>query len=849
MEGDWNSQCNWTIPSSASISDCITFQSSSSLLSDDRQTDPTPLLLHSPSTDSPPCEIKITFAEKHELRQIYVRSTARVYEIYFAPNARSNNDYLCTVRCGLAVRDDHVLRSPAVQNLGDDNVKTEDDWVEVKVPDSPNIDLQTKPYLNSTKTYQTQQDLYEATAEIDDANPCISVTIRLLSLQNKGCVYVDEIYVFADPVDSVDSESQEKPHENSSGSSLMAMFIPTLMQLSKTTGLSNLNALRKEKSLVLGDDLQATLASDSIIKTQLIGNTSITDPQEVKLKEVKGGSVGPSQPDAVSQNAKIESNPVAVPSQTAKMDSTYTVVPSKIAEMENNHSAVPFQFAKIECNRSAVPSQVGIPESKGGFSLGHNVERILEQLVSRMDRIEEICLGFQQKMVVPMSSMEARLQRVEQQVDTLTKNLQNSASPSHCRISSPDASCIVSDANTSDSCPDYILTRESEPDEKHLNAEIPYASPDRSDSGNITQLLPGLVVRAPEFPDGEDEEGNASEQETSSLKDKGKHTIDDALSSALANFLSSMSVNSPNYTKSLTVKAPEFLNEDDDDDDDHGSNSEIAKNDSVRLAVSEEFSHIQVLASSNTLENVEKINPDSNYKPSEKTAQEAEEDDQLCIAKGDQEEVNVKTNSLAELNPETGFIDNSEEDDNGKINGQKSDGLLDNQTSCCYSITEEGPSSRTEHTVATEVPRKTFHENLLENVLGFSGGSSVVDFENPILDVKFISHTGPATERFLEDLLQVDTQETTSSIDPSVKESNVDLSVEEQLKSNGDVPVEQQSNLISIDGEPANLVSDSHFAVDKDLCTSIPVNIDSDNLPLPEDHKRKRDQVTWSSCI
>jgi len=687
------------------------------------------------------------------------------------------------------------------------------------------------------------QDLYEATAEIDDANPCISVTIRLLSVQDKGCVYVDEIYVYADPVDSADSESPEKPHENSSGSSLMAMFVPTLMQLSKTTGLSNLSALRKEKSA--SDDLEATLASDSIIKTQLIGNTGITDPHEVKSKEVKEGWEGPSQPDAVSQNAKIESNPVAVPQQIGKMDSTCTVVHSKIAEMENNHSAVPFQSAKIECNHSSVPSEVGSsPESKGGFSLGGNVERVLEQLLSRMDRIEEICLGFQEKMVVPMSSMEARLQRVEQQLDTLTKNMQKSALPSHCRISSPDASCIESDANTSDNCPDYVVTRESEPDEKHLDAEIPCVSPHRYDSGKITQLLPGLVVTAPEFPDGEDEEGNASGQETSSLKDKGKHTIDDALSSALANFLSSTSINSPKYTKSLTFKAPEFLNEDDDDDD-HGSNSEIAKNDSVCLAVSEEFSHIQVLASSDILENGEKINSDSNYKPSEKTVQEAEEDDQLCIAKGDQEEVHVKTNSLAEFNPDTGFIDNSE-DDNGKINGQKSDGLLDNQTPCCYSITEEGPSSRTKQTVATEVPVETFHENILENVLGFSVGSSVVDFESPILDVKFISHTSPATERFLVDLLQVDTQETTSSIDPSVKENNVDISIEEQQKSNGDVSVEQQANLISIDEEPANLVSDSHFAVDKDLCTSMPVNIDSDNLPLPEDHKRKRDQVTWS---
>ncbi|CAJ1934261.1 unnamed protein product [Sphenostylis stenocarpa] len=841
--GNWNSQSNWTITSSASIRDCITFQSSSSLFNDDCQTDPTPLFLHSPSPDSAPCEIKITFPEKHELRQIYVRSTARVYEIYFAPNARTNNDYLCTVRCGVAVRDDRVLRSPAVQHLSVDNVKTEDDWVEVKVPDSPNVASHTKSYLNSTEKYQPQ-DIYEATAEIDDANPCISVTIRLLSLQNKGCVYVDEIFLFADPVDSAESESEEKHDENSSGSSLMAMFIPTLMQLSKTTGLSNLNALRKEKPRAPGDDLEATVTSDSVIKTQLKGNSSITDPQEVKLNEVKGGWVGSSQPEAFSQNAKIESHPIAVPSQTAEMDNTCTVVPSKIAEMKNNHSPVPFELAKMECNRSAVPSQVGIPESNGGLSLGGNVERVLEQLLSRMDKIEEICLGFQEKMVVPMSSMEARLQTVERKVDTLIKNLQNFALPSHCRISSPDAFCLDSDANTSDNCP---VIGESEPDhEKHLHTEVPCVSLHMSDSGNPNQLLPGLVVRAPEFPDGEDEEGNALGQETSSLKDKEKQTIDAALSSALANLLSSMSLDSPKYSKSLTVKAPEFLNE--DDDADHESNGEIAKNDIVRLAGSEEFNHVQVLTSFNTLENV-KMNLDSNYRHSEMTAQEAEKDDQLCIGKGDQEEVYVKTNSIAELDPETGFIDNSEEDENGKINGQKSDGLQDKETPFGDSITEEGQSAGTELSVEKQVPRKTFHENIIENVLGFSIGSSVVDFENSILDVKFVSQTNRNTERFLEDLL-VDTQETTSSRDPSVKERNSNLSVEEQLKSNVDVSVEEQSNLITIDGEPGNPVSDSHFAVDGDLCNSIPANVEGDdNLPLPDDHKRKRDHVIWSSFM
>ncbi|PNX84263.1 hypothetical protein L195_g040320, partial [Trifolium pratense] len=132
-------------------------------------------------------------------------------------------------------------------------------------------------------------DLFEATAEINDANPCISVSIRLLSLQSKGSVCVDEIYVFGDPVDS---EIQETHNENSSNSSLMAMLLPTLMQVSKTTGLSSLNAVRKEKQFVLEDDLK---------ENQMKGKDIITD-LHAELKE------GPSQPDTLSQAAKMESN-------------------------------------------------------------------------------------------------------------------------------------------------------------------------------------------------------------------------------------------------------------------------------------------------------------------------------------------------------------------------------------------------------------------------------------------------------------------------------------------------------------------------------------------------------------
>ena len=44
------------------------------------------------------------------------------------------------------------------------------------------------------------QDLYEATAEISDADPCMSLTIRFLSLPNKDSLCIDEVYIFGDPI-------------------------------------------------------------------------------------------------------------------------------------------------------------------------------------------------------------------------------------------------------------------------------------------------------------------------------------------------------------------------------------------------------------------------------------------------------------------------------------------------------------------------------------------------------------------------------------------------------------------------------------------------------------------------
>ncbi|MED6114079.1 hypothetical protein PIB30_076862 [Stylosanthes scabra] len=813
-------ETNWNVASSSvSVANCITFESSLSLLNDDthQQDSSSPLLLRSPSLDSAPCDITICFTTKHELRQIYVRSTAKVYEIYTASDLQSNNEYLCTVRCGVASRDGEVLCAPNISHVDDssresrlENIKNEDDWVEVKVPEGP---LETNSYTNST---ETSQDLYEATAELNDVNPCKSVTLRLLSLQSKGCVYVDEIYIFGDPDYSTDSESQESRNESSSSSSLMAMFLPTIMQLSKTSGLGHLNAVKKEKQSFSAGDLEETQPRDSVTKTQLKGKASITDAQEVKLKDVNGGWVSPSLPCTSSEVCKLDSDRSAVPSQADTVDSTQCRVPLQAAKMDSNHSVS--------------PSQVAPAKSNHGDSPGGNFESAFEKLVSRMDRIEQICLGFQEKMVMPMSCIEARLQHVEQQLDELTKKLQNPG-PSSCGRCVPEGSFVKSDAV------DYAFTSANEPEKRELHTEVHI-----SNSANTIQMLPGLIVTAPEFPDGEDED-NASGQKMDSSCVEVKRSIDDALSSALANFLSTGSSKSTKYTKSLTVKAPDFSSEDEDDCE---SNNEIGNNESIHPVDCEKINHIQVLTSSDiSLERGEKVDEDSKD-------EHTEECGQSCSMAGDQE-VSVTTSSEVDHSPKTGLSNNVEDGQSREFNVYKTDDLfssgndisnelLDNQSASGLTTSVQ------EVSLATDVGKKPSHEDIIENVLGFSLASSAVDFETSLLDVKFVSQRSPVTDPLLEALV-VDTPERNSQ-DSCVKENGNDPAPKEQEKTDGILSLMEQSDLVSVDEEEAvNPASTINTATEKDYSTLMtgPLNREEDNMP--GDHKRKLDEISSSDLI
>ncbi|XP_049370952.1 uncharacterized protein LOC125835897 [Solanum verrucosum] len=511
----WSSSTNWTI-SRGSLEDSITFESSDSPI-DTKSTQLSPLILHRPSPDSAPCEIKLCFMQKHEIRQVYVRSTARVYEIYYAPTLQSDNEYLCTVRCSIAERDGEFLQANEIKVVtpqyledyvgkptegrvtAEANCTREDDWVEVKVPDGNGVSCLQKHTTGNEQ--RSIEDLYEATAEISDADPCMSLTIRFLSLPNKDSLCIDEVYIFGDPIDSNEVETPAAPMENQA-SSFMAMLVPTLLQLSKS-GVS-----QKQQEKDVSDSQRKENEVGIAVRTSDFADASKENEQEKRMSA-----------DHIVQ-LDVTDKPVAKPT--------------------HSHPLIHQELSRENHNTSTMSN-----DASQGRIVG-----AIEQLLDRVSRIENICLRFEEKMVCPMNSMEMRLQRLEQQVETLAKNSQVSGVASCNRITAPsftgsesNSSSLYNDGSEYRSCGALELEKKDPPCNK-----LSEPSDDMPVSSNPSHVLPNLVISAPEFSCGEDEEENdivESVKVSSQEKQKQVLSIDDALAAALSGFLSTSHVLPP----------------------------------------------------------------------------------------------------------------------------------------------------------------------------------------------------------------------------------------------------------------------------------------------------------------
>ncbi|KAH0981560.1 hypothetical protein GBA52_008737 [Prunus armeniaca] len=797
----WSSAANWTI-AGGSLVNCVSFESSFAPIDDEtpKSTSESSLILHPPSPDYVPCEITINFTQKHEVQQVYVRSTARVYEIYYATDLQSGNEYLCTVRCGIADRDEEVLhtgdneevrstnsngslKDPSEENSRNGNGlnTSEDDWIEVKVPDTHVLDNKIK---SLPLKLGSAQAFYEATAQISDASPCVSLTLRLLSLERKDCVCIDEVYVFADPVDSADSENQVSTVESSAGSSLMAMLVPTLLQFSKTSGAHrtqdrrNSDTWEKQNSLEIGS--QTVGSTSAATKIQEEGKASIPDHQEVKVQDVNRATVG-----------------------TAQLQ---------------------------------IPPLVPFRESKPDSPPYSHVERAVDQLCSRMGRIEDLFLRFEENMLKPISSIEARLERVEQQLEVLTRKSQNSGLPTCSRFCAPSFSCIESESNSFyNSGNDYRHWEafESGKNDVQLDA-LPTTPYDMSGSVNSPRLFPSLVVTAPEFSNGDDEEEEEEEDHESDVvvtpsenKPRPALTIDDALASALAGFMSLTSTQPEKYTQTLSVKAPDFSNEEDGSVDrkspasvenDVGADPSMCSGainetksvkDSVAdSAKSSSESEGNVIRSPNDEHTDKTLGVDGLHQ-----RYEDGEEGKLVDGKSIGNAVDLANRGMMSR---TDFCEITEEIENGEVSMEISNildldktdipnSLPQDQTDDGLSNTQEDTYTESDLTTPKEVTEENPDKDILQNILELSRAASVVDFGTPVLDVKFTSQDSYDSPYFSLEALLAELPESKTEA-PSVKETD------------DAAPVGEGCKLILVgDEEPVGPAPDGKFSVDMDF--------------------------------
>ncbi|KAH7527859.1 hypothetical protein FEM48_Zijuj05G0011200 [Ziziphus jujuba var. spinosa] len=812
ISDSWSSATSWTI-ASGNLVNSLTFESSLYPIKDDDDDDDDdnmndglnstakPSLVLQPSApDSPPCEITFNFTQKHEVQQVYVRSTARVYEIYYAADFQSGNEYLCTVRCGIATRDEQVLRTTDFEDVlsacpkgSDDNLSkeslrsdsnlnsSEDDWVEVKAPDNstPGNKENSLPSKFSLPREPITQDFYEATAQMSDVNPCVSITIRLLSLQSKDRVYVDEVYVFADPVDSTDSEKQVDQVENSTGSSFMTMLLPTLLQLSKTKSATRSldkhtsDTCKNENSQDVGSQEADSSTSATIVRQE--EKPSVSDDQKVEFQNFNRSSVGTTQLQGPSQ----------------------------------------------------------VPPNKPDFPPNNQVERSLDELVSQMGRIEGICLRLEEKLLKPINSIEARLQRVEQQLEVLTNRPKNSGLPSCSRFYAPNFSCIESDSTSfCHSGSDYPHYEECESNKKDVHSDaqsIP--ADDMSDSGNATQFLPSLIVTAPEFSNCDDEEENDASNETlDSMVDKPRQapTIDDALASALAGFVSSISIESDKNFQSVSVETHEVSIEKDGKVGKSASEKADSKirtdgTESIDDSLSNALNISPLESEGNRIRSLNHENLDKTAGGDERCLHyEGGEKDKSCGS-------HVENNDDQSHHGMVGTDFCPKEIENEEDSTEVSNILVPDETDIqsqifmnqtdidSDTILEDGPA-RTNLTAPIEVTEKKSDKDILQNMFEFSCAASVVDFHIPVLDVKFVSQDICKGHMQLEDLLSGFSN---SKSEPVVVGDTPYVS-----------PSDEHGNLIVVEDEKTvGLAVDDHFSVDVDYCSlQEPLSMDNETM-------------------
>ncbi|KAG8099626.1 hypothetical protein GUJ93_ZPchr0013g36262 [Zizania palustris] len=415
---------------------------------------------------------------KYEIHRVYVRSTARIYEIYYTTDHKdSSKDYLCTVRCGLAVKEPLPSAEESMTQWSSDadastsekheqetksvnSSLDEDSWVEVKIPELP-VE-KNRPKSQECNAIGARQETtlahYEATAEITDASPCVSLTIRLLSLQSKTSVHIEEIYIFADPVETINDEPETCPG-NMGGSSLLAMLVPSLMQMSKSRNQKTDNKCFSDASMTQfshGCAMRLNSSCENIVQEAGPCHTN-----DLNFKS------------AVMENKQNVIDSDTITSENGNhcefqlKDSKSFLLPVQTTENK--------QVPLVKNQRVSNTDQPVTPLMDENLNPYSRIDGKLDALLSKLEKMESYYSRFDDGMMRPLSSIESRLQRLEQKFDSFSVEIQ-SLRVSCARMSAPDG---LSDMTNPQ-------------DKSHSDGKA-------GSSASATNRQPGLVIRAPEF--------------------------------------------------------------------------------------------------------------------------------------------------------------------------------------------------------------------------------------------------------------------------------------------------------------------------------------------------------------
>ncbi|KAI0501486.1 hypothetical protein KFK09_016431 [Dendrobium nobile] len=546
MSPYWLASTNWLV-ADGSLEGSISFETSSA---ESTGVIPIGVLLERPA-DSPPCEITIFFRGRHEIHSIYVRSSARVYEVYYASDRDvSSNDYLCTVRCGAAVQEvtqdtcEVVLAEGTVPNginadfpRSNSNNVTEDGWVEVEVPDSlpPNDRRPVMSNISVENICSKTQIQYEATAEISDASPCMSVTLRLLSLQIKTSIHIDEVYIYADPVEDTDPDP---PVSNVGSGSLLSMLVPGLLQISKSRTSSSL----QDKGFSDVFSTEGTIHAACLDKFEMseVEASSMMGNSKVELDQLHNKEKLEHPVMASSTSSEMVSDPdQASIAKTDENNGVRGCVDNLLEESAVRHTQTKPGDGKLILTDEECSDQSGMAINNDTNAPYVRLEKNLDDLVSRMGKLENFCISFQESILKPLTGIEMRLQRMEEKLDAFSKAPLPSETYPSTSISRLSA---------------HVSSFENEGSKSSI-AEADSSSHEIKASVNLfmgslheSEKISGLVLKAPEFPDDDDDDGDDDESNLDypvdlkpnkyPKKDK-RASIDSALASALAAFVAS----------------------------------------------------------------------------------------------------------------------------------------------------------------------------------------------------------------------------------------------------------------------------------------------------------------------